>query len=227
MSDASSTLLAPLDRQARLGDLAYDALKDRLVTGGFAPGDKLTVRAVAQALKVSTTPARDALNRLMADGNLVNAGPKTVVVPLLDERALDEITAMRLALEGLAAERGAPNATPADVEYLERLQTQINSGLDASRFSDVLRHNRDFHFRIYNLSEMPRLVATIESLWLRVGPSLNCLYPQFAINRRGVSNHLKAIKGLKARDPAVVRSAIESDIRDGFTRLSRYVADRI
>jgi DNA-binding GntR family transcriptional regulator len=73
---------------------------------------------------------------------------------------------------------------------------------------------------------MPRLVATIESLWLRVGPSLNCLYPQFAISRRGVSNHLSAIKGLKARDPAMVRAAMESDIRDGFARLSRYIAER-
>ena len=162
MSDTSSALLAPLDRQARLGDLAYNALKDRLVTGGFAPGDKLTVRAVAEALKVSTTPARDAINRLIADGNLVNAGPKTVVVPFLDTRVLDEITTMRFALEGVAAERGAPNVTRADIETLEKLQAKINVGLDASQYSDVLKHNRDFHFLIYERSQMPRLVATIE-----------------------------------------------------------------
>src|SRR5687768_2649453 len=124
MSDIASVQLAPLDRQARLGDLAYNSLKDRLVTGRFAPGEKLTVRAIAQALGVSTTPARDALNRLMADGNLVNAGPKTVVVPVLDRKVLDEITAIRLALEGLAAETGAPHASKADIERLERFQVK-------------------------------------------------------------------------------------------------------
>ena len=226
MSDSTTIPLVPLDRQARLGDLAYDSLKDRLVTGGFAPGDKLTVRAIAQALGVSTTPARDALNRLMSDGNLVNAGPKSVVVPVLDSKVLDEITAMRLALEGLAAETGAPRASKADVERLEKLQIKINAGLDASRYHDVLKYNRDFHFLIYGLSQMPRLVGTIESLWLRIGPSLNCLYPDFAITRHGVSNHLKAIKGLKAKNAAVVRAAMESDIRDGYARLSRYVAER-
>ncbi len=226
MSDPSANVLAPLDRQARLGDLAYGALKDRLVTGGFAPGDRLTVRAVAQALGVSTTPARDALNRLMADGNLVNAGPKSVVVPVLDMRVLDEITAMRQALEGLAAETGAPHVSKADIEHLEKLQTRINAGLDASNYGDVLKHNRDFHFLIYGRSGMPRLVSTIESLWLRIGPSLNCLYPDFAINRHGVSNHLKAIKALKAKNPAMVRAAMENDIRDGYARLSRYIAER-
>jgi DNA-binding GntR family transcriptional regulator len=226
MSDIASVQLAPLDRQARLGDLAYDSLKDRLVTGGFAPGDKLTVRAIAQALGISTTPARDALNRLMVDGNLVNAGPKSVIVPALDLKVLDEITAMRLALEGLAAETGAPHASKADIERLEKLQVKINAGLDASKYHDVLKHNRDFHFLIYGLSGMPRLVTTIESLWLRIGPSLNCLYPDFAITRHGVSNHLKAMKGLRAKNAVMVRTAIESDIRDGYARLSRYVTER-
>src|SRR5262249_19333679 len=226
MSDTSSALLAPLDRQPRLGDLAYNSLKDRLVAGGFAPGDKLTVRAVAEALKGSTTPARDAPNPLLVHGNLINRGPKTVVVPFLDTRALDEITTMRFALEGVAAERGAANVTRADIETLEKLQAKINLGLDTSKYSDVLKHNRDFHFLIYERSRMPRLVATIESLWLRIGPSLNCLYPHFAITRHGVSNHMKAIKGLKAKNAEMVRSAMESDIRDGFARLSRYMSER-
>jgi DNA-binding GntR family transcriptional regulator len=226
MPVAKTVPLAPLDRQARLGDMAYDSLKDRLVTGGFAPGDKLTVRAIAQALGVSTTPARDALNRLMADGNLVNAGPKTVVVPVLDRKVLDEITTIRYALEPLAAETGAPHAGKAEIERLEKLQVKINAGLDASRYGDVLKYNRDFHFLIYGLSDMPRLVATIESLWLRIGPSLNCLYPDFAITRHGVSNHLQAIKGLKTRKPAVVRAAVEHDIKDGYARLQRYLAER-
>jgi DNA-binding GntR family transcriptional regulator len=226
MPDNKSIPLLPLDRQARLGDLAYDSLKDRLVTGGFAPGDKLTVRAIAHALGVSTTPARDALNRLMADGNLANAGPKTVIVPVLNRKGLDEITAMRFALEGLAAETGAPRADKEAIELLEKLQVKINAGLDASKYSDVLKYNRDFHFLIYGLSEMPRLVATIESLWLRIGPSLNCLYPDFAITRRGVSNHLQAMKGLKTRKPGLVRAAIENDIRDGYARLSAYLNER-
>ena len=54
-------------------------------------------------------------------------------------------------------------------------------------------------------------VAAIESLWLRIGPSFHGLYPDFALNRRGVSNHLAAITALKAGDGAKVRQAMEQD----------------
>ena len=63
-------------------------------------------------------------------------------------------------------------------------------------------------------------------LWLRVGPSLNELYPDFAQNRRGVSNHMAAIKGLRARDGGKVRAAMEQDIRDGYSRLKAMIEAR-
>ena len=83
IEDSHLALLAPLDRRNSLGELAYESLKDTIIRGQFAPGAKLTVRSVAQALGVSTTPARDAINRLIGEGALANLGPKTVVVPIM------------------------------------------------------------------------------------------------------------------------------------------------
>ncbi|CAH1650920.1 GntR family transcriptional regulator [Chelatococcus asaccharovorans] len=219
-------VVTPIARQSNLGELTYARLKEIIVAGSFPPNEKLTVRSVAAALGVSTTPARDAINRLLSEGALVNEGPKTVVIPSLTLDALDEVTATRLALEGLAAERSVLAAAPADVTALELMQAAINSGLDAADYREVLKVNREFHFLIYRLSGWPRLVAMIESLWLRVGPSLNELYPDFAQNRRGVSNHMAAIDGLRAKDGAKVRFAMEQDIRDGYVRLKAMITSR-
>lgn len=216
-----SVSLAPIDRQGSLGELAYEALKDTIIRGGIVPGHKLTVRSVAQALGISTTPARDALNRLIGEGALVNAGPKTVVVPMLTPAALEEVTAMRLALEGLAAERGAPHVTEREIASLEQLQGKLNIALDAAQYAQVLHFNKDFHFTIYRAAQMPRLVVMIETLWLRIGPSFNDLYPEFQTSRRGVANHTAAIRGLRRKDAAAVRAAMENDIRDGYQRLVR------
>ena len=79
---------------------------DALMRGEFVAGTKLTLRSLSEALGVSTTPARDAVNRMIGEGALANLGPKTVVVPVLTKPALDEVTAIRLLLEGLASERG-------------------------------------------------------------------------------------------------------------------------
>lgn len=220
-------VVPPIARQSSLGELAYERLKEIIVAGSFPPNTKLTVRSVAAALGVSTTPARDAINRLLIEGVLFNEGPKTVVIPSLTIEALDEITATRLALEGLAAERSVLAVAPAEIAALELIQSVINSGLDSAEYRDVLRANREFHFRIYRMSGWARLVEMIETLWLRVGPSFNELYPDFAINRRGVSNHMAAIEGLRTKNAAKVRSAMEKDIRDGYVRLKGMIEARL
>lgn len=224
MSDVPlSGVVAPIERQSSLGEVVYSRLKTILIQGSFPPGEKMTVRSAALALGVSTTPARDAINRLLAEGALINEGPKTVVVPELTIDTLDEITATRLALEGLAAERSVLSIGRKDIVELQRLQKVINAGLDAGHYRDVLQANREFHFLVYRRSGWPRLVAMIESLWLRIGPSLNKLYPDFAQTRRGVSNHMTILEGLANKDGKLVRQGIEQDIRDGYDRLKLFV----
>ena len=216
--------LLPIDRQTSLGELAYISLKEAIVRGQFSAGQKLTVRAVADALGVSTTPARDAIMRLIGEGALVNLGPKTVIVPPLNLAALDEVTSIRLALEGLAAGLAADRISIDAEAELNELQLQINAALDAGNYADALKANKAFHFLIYGAAQMPRLVSMIESLWVRIGPSLNDLYPEFATSRVGVGNHMEAMAGLKARDKVRVQAAIEKDIRDGYRRLASRVA---
>lgn len=221
-----NAVVAPIARQSNLGETAYQRLKEIIIRGAFPPNEKMTVRSVATALGVSTTPARDAVNRLLSEGALVNAGPKTVVLPVLTMDSLEEITATRTALEGLAAERATQFIERDDIAELERLQKIINKSLDEAKYREVLRANFDFHFLIYRRSNWPRLVAMIETQWLRIGPSLNDLYPDFATTRKGVSNHLAAIAALKKKDAAGARKAMEQDIKDGFQRLSALVRSR-
>lgn len=218
--------LEPLRKQARLGDMAYEVMKERLVRGAFEPGRKLTVRAVADALGVSSTPVRDALNRLSAEGALVYSGPKTVIVPYLTMEALQEVTAMRIALEGLAAERGAAQTPPDLIGSLEKMQETINEALEKKRYSDALWTNKEFHFAVYRCSGMPYLLSMIESLWLRTGPSFHDLYPSFAIHKYGVHNHQMVIESLRENEPSGVRMAFENDIRDGYRRLRQAIQTR-
>jgi DNA-binding GntR family transcriptional regulator len=217
------TVLEPIIREKTLGATAYGKLKRALITGAFQPGTKLTVRGVAESLDISITPARDALSRLIAEGALEAKGPKTVVVPPLSFPILREITRIRLALEGMAAEMATPNIDGESLELLEHTQQRLNAAMEQRNYVEVLSANEIFHFTIYRAANMPRLLSIIESQWLRIGPSLNLLYPEFAISRRGISNHTTVLDGLRSGEPGVVRGAIEQDLRDGFDRLRRMI----
>jgi DNA-binding GntR family transcriptional regulator len=211
--------LGPIQRDKTLSEHAYDRIRRALMTGVLKPDQKVTVRAIASALDISITPARDALTCLINEGALEAVGMKTVIVPPLTLAVLDEITALRLSLEGLAAERAAANFTRPDVDALESIQALLVGAMDAQNYTGVLGHNEAFHFGVYRKSGLPRLVSIIESLWLRIGPSLNLLYPTFAIERQGVSNHKTVLKALRQKDGAAARAAFEKDIKDGYQRL--------
>jgi DNA-binding GntR family transcriptional regulator len=210
----------------RLGEAAYDELRDRLSRGAYQPGDKMTVRSVAESLSVSSTPARDAINRLSAEGALVYAGPKTVIVPHLTEEDLREVTLIRIALEGLAAEQAIGNCEPHHITDLLNIQEKINESLENKAYGDALWHNKEFHFLVYRLAALPHLIALIEAQWLRVGPSFYGLYPEFAEARQGVRNHGMAIEAMQDRDGTALRAAFENDIRDGYRQLRNSLRER-
>ncbi len=191
------------------------------MTGSFKPNQKVTVRDVAKALDVSVTPAREAIGRLIAEGALESKSAKTVIVPPLNAEVLQEITKIRLSLEGLAAQAATPHFNTAAIEQLEHVQNSLNDAMNDKNYPEVLANNEVFHFTIYRTAGMPRLTKIIESLWLRIGPSLNLLYPDFYEHRQGISNHTEAIRGLRRGEPETVRAAMEKDIRDGFDTLSR------
>lgn len=209
-----------------LGDAAYSELKERLSRGVYRPGDKLTVRSIAEVLGVSSTPARDAINRLAADNAVIYAGPKTVIVPVLREADLREVTLIRIALEGLAAQLSVDNSQLEDIEKLREIQVKINAALEAGAYEQALWHNKEFHFLVYRLSRLPHLVSMIEAQWLRVGPSFYGLYPEFAEAKHGVRNHEMAIEALVDRDGGGLRAAFENDIRDGYRRLRHALRER-
>ena len=215
--------LVPVRRDKTLGEHVYGQLKGALMSGAFRPGQKVSARSVADAVGVSFTPAREALSRLIAEGALETKGPKTVLVPRLTPERLFEITQIRLVLEGLAAEQAGRQAEPSLIEALEEIQLELVAAMDRQDYKTVLSRNEAFHFALYSASRMPRLRAMIESLWLSIGPSLNLLYPEFRLTRAGISNHLAAIRALKAGDAQGVRSAMQKDIEDGFAMLSKAI----
>src|SRR5258708_26329376 len=91
-----------------LKEQAYEAIKHRIITCAFKPGQELSEAAVAALLKIGRTPVHQAFDRLNMEG-LVDVQPRkgVVVRPInLDEvieiieiRFLNEIFAVRLAAE--------------------------------------------------------------------------------------------------------------------------------
>ena len=193
-------------------DACYQRLRQWVTVGRFLPGERLTIRAVAAELGVGLMPVRAALQRLAAEGALVNVPHAGVAVPLLSRPEFDDVLDMRLLLEGEAAERASLRVTPEDVTLLGHLSQQMAQALQAADAKAYLAANEDFHLRLYRAAGSPMLLGLIETVWLKVGPLSNRLFEH--ADALAVLNHAHedVLTGLARRDSAAVRRGIERDL---------------
>ena len=102
-------------------------LREAIMNGRFAPGDRLVERELCEMLKVSRPPLREALRRLEAEKLVVIVPHKGPVVASLDIREAKELYALRALLEGFAAQEFARLASNEQIEALERAVKDLNA----------------------------------------------------------------------------------------------------
>ncbi len=138
----------------RLTDTVYALLREKILDGMFAPGERLNVEALAQQLTVSQTPLKGALARLVADG-LVEVQPRRgTFIAQVSPRQIGEMLSIRRALELLAAETALDHVTAADIAHLRALLDAIEQATDVDSH---YRGNYDLHKRLVELSGNKKL----------------------------------------------------------------------
>lgn len=193
-------------------------LRNLLISGRLAPGEKLSLRKVAEAVGVSMMPVREAISRLAADGALEVLPGRAVRVPILSLDQFHELTRIRLVVEGYAAEEAARHADAEDLARIARHEDAFREAASAEVLdpSVAIAANRDFHFAVYRASGMPSLVEMIERLWLKAGPILNLDLrgePRRIRGGTAVHAHAAALTAIRNGDSAFAGDALRSDIR--------------
>jgi DNA-binding GntR family transcriptional regulator len=216
MSDRPQLGLLRIERET-VQERVYTALRDRLMRGGFAPGQKLKIAELAHAFGTSAMPVREALNRLAAERAIECMPNRSVRVPSLMKSSLQDLMETRFAVEGLAAARAAANMTPATLAALRQL-IDAQSQTDAEHVCEAsAEQNRAFHFTIYRQSGSSVLLPIIESLWLQFGPYMRVASDRFdGREGRGTNFHVEIVEALARRDGKAARAALESDIGRAF-----------
>ena len=142
-------------------------LRDLILSGELAPGQRLQELAVVDRLSVSRTPVRAALARLQEEG-LVEAVPSGgYAVRAFSQEDVDEAIELRGVLEGLAARLAAEKgAAPERLAPLKACLAEIDAVLGATRLSEAdferyVELNERFHARLTALADSPMVAQQI------------------------------------------------------------------
>ncbi len=154
---------APLATQTK-SEYVHTYLREGILGGDLTPGQRLSIDAVARDLSVSKIPVREAIQRLCAEGLVVqrtHAGP--TVAPV-EPHQLEGTYYARLAVEPLAARLAAERIVPGQLGTLSEVQHQMRQALLTLDVPRLGRLNSAFHVGIARASTYQVFVDTVELL---------------------------------------------------------------
>lgn len=146
-----------------LSDRVFEIVREQIVTGTLRGNAPIRQDALAAELGVSKIPLREALARLEQEGLITSQANRGYLVKPLSAGQLDELFALRLAIEPSAAAYAALRATDAEraatLLAFERLDSAAQGNL-----SEVALRNRDFHVALVRNANRLLTVQLVERL---------------------------------------------------------------
>lgn len=203
--------LEPIARDI-MHEQILSVLKRKIMMGGFAPGQKLPLRALAKSLGTSLMPVRDALLALESLGILVTTSTRTMMVPILSPRQQEDITRLRVLLERETAEGAAKNRTAAQLERLASYCADIRASADTGDLDLFLKANYEFHTCIAEASRIWFIGPILDPLWMHIGPLVRQTTPSREHIMRAVAFHDSICQAIADQDAKRAGEAMVEDI---------------
>lgn len=132
-------------------------IEEAIISGNFAPGDRLDERALAEQFNVSRTPVREALNRLAATGLVEDRGRQGAFVAAISVADLLHSFEVMAELEGLSARLAADRMTEEERSELRAFAEKFEISKEAPPIDEYMRLNEAFHLLVYRGAHNPVL----------------------------------------------------------------------
>lgn len=201
-------------------DRVYRALRTQVMHGELAPGQALTLRGIARDFGVSMTPARESIQRLVAEGALTMSASGRVSTPELGTDRIEELASIRALLEPELASRALPRAHSALIDRMEAINAANTDAVLRQDAVTYVRTNLEFHRTLYLRAQSPAMLAMVETIWLQLGPTMRALYGRLRRNTPP-PHHRMILAALKAGDEPGLRLALRTDVTQGLRHLTQ------
>jgi len=213
----------------RISDQVFDQIRELIYRGTLKPGEKMmTERELAQAMNVSRTTIRDAIQRLVTmgliaqkqgQGTFVKSVDDTMDTPLArameaQDASIDDLLEVRMGLECNAAALAAQRADETDITALDQSINEMTEEVDSGRLGTEA--DTAFHMAVAYAAKNPLHILIMRNfydyLFHGIGENLACLYEEPENIQEILRQHRKILVSIKARDPLKAYTAMKEHI---------------
>ena len=198
----------PLDQSH--GRSAYERVLAQIRSGELRPGDRLTENDIAQRLRISRTPVREAIRQLEADGLVAHVPRVGATVRSLDYSEVMELYEMRTVLESTAALMATRAASDIEISELEEINADLAEAIgDAPR---AYKLNRMFHETLAKAAKNRFLIKSMGALQKALLILGTSTLAEQTRAQQAVGEHAAVLKALRARDGAAAEAAMRAHL---------------
>lgn len=195
-----------------LRETAYEAIKHRIITCAFRPGDYLNEAMVSALLGIGRTPVHQALDRLMLEGMVEVMPRKGVIVKPISLNDVLQIIEVRLLHETYCARLAAQHADNDDLAAMDKLLARAEEWTKARNIEQLMLLDREFHALLARAARNQVLAELLHRLQDR---SLRFWFVSLTApgHLEAVqSEHAALVAALRARDPDAAEAAMRAHI---------------
>jgi DNA-binding GntR family transcriptional regulator len=213
-----TTQFSSLNQQISLSDQAYESIRKTISSGSLKAGERITERWLAQQLKVSPTPIREALHRLEQEGLLQRSDDRGLYIYEMSNSEIKELFYLVSILRGAAARIAATKITEAKLRELQDLVDVGESVLNSASVEEVFNNAYEFHNIIIQASENELLINFLDTA--------NVFYKRYRLRameeglksdakdlRTSLREHIAILDALRAHDADKVEQLTQAHIR--------------
>lgn len=203
-------------------DAVADRLRADILSGVYAPGDRLVERRLAHRFGVSHIPLREALARLVEEGLVERLPRRGARVASLSPRMLDEVSSLRVVLEQFAMRRLQGRFTAAARAELQAIVGRMIHAAEQQDLTLVHELDQQFHEYLWRLTDHALLVEVAGQLRSRVSHFFRAAAAPLGPDgmRRHAETHQELLDVIASGDLRAAQEAMEQHIRAAAQRIA-------
>jgi DNA-binding GntR family transcriptional regulator len=206
-------------------EFVLEQLRREIVTRQLLPGAPIRQELLADKYGTSRVPLREALKILEGEGQVTYVPHRGYFVADLSLDDLNEVYEIREILESKALTAAVARMTSEDVEAARLIHQRLDAATASGDVVAMTALNRDFHFALFDISAMPRLVRLIRLLWDSTDAYRSMYYAEFD-NRQAVrGEHAAMLDALVKGDAEALVNLHHQHRTHAINALSRVLAD--
>jgi DNA-binding GntR family transcriptional regulator len=192
-------------------------LREGIISGRYPRGTHLKQQEIADLLKLSITPVREALKLLEAEGYLTGDSYRGAMVVPFDPSASEEILKLRITLESQLVEGTSRKITSAQIAELKKLAEDFENAARTQESISARALNYRFHLFMYDIADLPQTLHFVQVLWARY--PFDLIHGISGRASRAADEHADLLQNLIQGDVAGAMLTMRRHIEEGWSEL--------